>query len=217
MSVTLSDYLNLYLTRSRIKNFFSHAEMKTLDESSSIINLQSGENIYQLYDSPAAVFCLESGSIFLETAKNKPVIINQIGTVLGSYSLLLDECYKNTAFTLRPSRLVVYPKKIVLDVFAANPARSLWLLRRLAKEVLIIERRSQRSEFHAPNELYSYLSSNTGMLDKRTGKYYIQLEFNDLVDIFEEKKEDVLHILNELADHQSPVHNNLKIYSPHPG
>lgn len=118
------------------------SEVQTLfDQSSVVLNVKRGDKIYEAGDHPRGIYFIEKGLIGLliigsESGKEHLLRFFKEGQFFGHRALFSDEDYHGNTVALESSKILLVPKKIVLDALQAHPY--------LYKEILTVTSKELR-------------------------------------------------------------------------
>lgn len=118
-------------------------------------NLVAGEMLFHQNDPATAIYVVESGRIRLDsyTPEGKFVTL-QIVRSKESFAVmsLFDRVYETNATSEVPSRVIVYPKQILLGTLTQNPELAQELMQQLVKHIYALKMRLELREIRAAHD-----------------------------------------------------------------
>jgi len=95
----------------------------------ALLEIATGEVLFQKGGPLAGLYVVESGALDIETGQADLVSRRGVGDIMGERGLLRDGNAMLTARAVEPSRLVVIPKAQFLDLMERSPEISQWFER----------------------------------------------------------------------------------------
>ena len=119
--------------------------LELLDQSKVTNNYKRGQFIFYAGNSPAGLYCINSGVVKLENegpnGNGHILRVVQGGSVLGYRSLFADEPYEAAAVVHEDATVCLIPKPAILSLLATYPEVGLKLLSVVSKELRAAEGR----------------------------------------------------------------------------
>jgi CRP-like cAMP-binding protein len=120
---------NIFCEKCRHSNqslirFCTNAEIEDINATKTCINYKRGESLFREGALPLGIFCVNSGTIKVvkEASGGKEQIIRIVraGDVIGYRSLIMQQRYTSSAFTIEESRVCLIPKEEFVKLSANN-------------------------------------------------------------------------------------------------
>jgi CRP-like cAMP-binding protein len=118
-------------------------------------NLATGETLFYHGDPATAIYVVESGRVRLDryTPDGKFVTFQIVRSGEGAaVTALFDELYDSNAISEVPSRVVVYPKQVLLDALPYYPALADELMRQLVCNIYALRIRLELREIRVARD-----------------------------------------------------------------
>lgn len=125
--------------------------LQKLQDSSSVISLRRGKNLFVAGDTPRSVYAIANGcmKIVREHAEGGNMIVRIVksGDALGINEVLTGTNYLRTAVALRDCEIFAIDLRVFTELLNKRPALSIQFLKNMCAEVSRLEHRLESSMF----------------------------------------------------------------------
>ncbi len=122
-------------------------------------NLATGETLFHRDDPATAIYVVESGRIRLDSYTPEGRFVTfQIARPMESFAVmsLFERLYEANATSEVPSRVIVYPKQVLLDALIKHPELAQELMQQLVKHIYALKMRLELREIRAARDRVLY-------------------------------------------------------------
>lgn len=140
-------------TIRRLFPSLNEADVHIFQESSSVIRLKKGQNLFIAGDSPRSIYGVANGclKIIREGPEGESVItrIAKAGTIVGIREIFGEFKYSRTAVALKDSEIISIEQAVVISSIQHNPEVALQFMKIFCTELARMEKRIE-SDLYRP-------------------------------------------------------------------
>ncbi|MFZ9519687.1 MAG: Crp/Fnr family transcriptional regulator [Silvanigrellaceae bacterium] len=138
-------------TLRRLFPALNEDELARIQDSSSVIRLRKGQNLFIAGDSPRSIYGVANGclKIVRESTEGESVITRVVrpGNIVGIREVFGEFKYSRTSVALKDSEVISIDAQAVMEMISRSPAVSLQFMKIFCNELARLEKRIE-------NDLY---------------------------------------------------------------